>query len=667
MSRFDNVGLFWQDLPSQGRKRAATVRPMPPIPETGWRPPAYYPNLSAARVLSVDVEAYDPELDTNGPFWARGKGYICGFSVGTGDGYRGYFPIRHTVEPEMNLNPDRALAWLRDTLSNPLQPKVGANLIYDVGALRSEGIEVAGELVDVQFAEALLDERALVNLEVLSRKYLGEGKVAEVVKQWCKDFYGTSDKVWRKDLYRAPPRLVGPYGEGDADLPIRLAPILHEKLASQGLVDLFRMECELIRLLVDMRYAGVTVDIEEATQLRDELEGEATRLNRELDNLAGVQVSVNAPASIVKAFDKVGLPYPRTKGGKPSFKKDYLEKLDHPVPKLITEIRHLHKIRGTFLESYILNSNVNGKIYCSFHPLRGDDGGTRSGRFSSSNPNLQNIPVRSELGKKVRRAFTIDPGHERWRKYDYSQIEYRFLVHYAVGPGSDEARLRYITNPATDYHAFTQELIEKELNQKLDRRPVKNVNFGLVFGMGEEKLAHDLKLGEKAAKHFLEAYHRGVPFVKPTMRWAMNQASSTGVIQTILGRRSRFDLWEPDSWGRGDEDRAPALPYGEAILHYGKVKRAYQHKALNRLLQGSAADLAKMAMLKCYKSGVFAVTGVPRLMVHDELDFSDPGGHVVDEAFREMRHIMETAIPLRIPVLAGLDVGPNWGGVKEVA
>lgn len=684
--RFDDVGMFWQDVRIERKAGVRTVRPLAPIPETGWRPPRDFPNLSAARVLSFDVEAKDTELMDHGPFWGRGKGHVCGFSVGTDDGYRWYFPIRHEVEPEMNLDPGNALAWLRDTLGNPHQPKVGANLIYDVGALKAEGIEVAGELVDVQFGEALLEERARVGLGILAHKYLGEGKVTGVLQKWIMDSYAPPKDEWRREIYRSPPRLVGPYGEGDADLPIRIAPFIYERLVKEGLLDLFRMECGLIPLLVAMRTAGVTVDIPKAERLRDVLLQCEQEAQKKLDDLVGRHVNINSGAELAVAFDALGLKYPRTDGtekcpdGRPSFRKEFLEHLDHPIGHQIREIRRFEKLRGTFVEGYILNGHVDGKVYGSFHPLRSDSGGAVSGRFAGEKPNLQNIPVRDPtcehgndakkcphgpcmtLGNLMRSIFIPDPGHVRWRKYDYSQIEFRFLVHFAVGPGSDEVRNRYNADPSTDYHKMVQRMTEEATKQEWDRRPIKNLNFGLVFGMGEEKAGRSTGLEGKALKAFLEAYHKGASFVKPTMKWAMDTAETTGLIVTILGRRARFELWEPKN-RRGGVDRG-ALPYEEAILQYGSIRRAYLHKALNRLLQGSAADMMKAAMFRCWRDGVFNETGVPRLTVHDELDFSDPGGK--DEAFREMRRIMENAIPLRIPVLAEGDGGPNWGEVEAL-
>lgn len=662
--RDDAIGMFWEDAPST-EGRGKVVRAMPEIPDTGWVAPSTFPDLSSARAICIDTETWDPELLTHGPGWARGKGHIVGVSIGVPGGHRWYFPMRHEVEPEQNLDPEVVLRWLRITLGNPQQPKVGANLMYDVGWLRHEGVKVAGELVDVQFAEALLEESARVSVEDLGRKYLGEGKTSNLLYQWCDAYYGGGANDQRKNIYRAPPRLVGPYAEGDVDLPLRLAPIMYKRLAEQGLYDIFRMECDLIPLLIAMRFAGVRVDIGKAEKLRDQLEERSKLEHKKIRDAMGFDVDINSAHSLARAFDTCNLRYGKTAKGKPSFTKQFLATVDHPLADCIREIRKLDKLRGTFIESYILNAHINEHVYCQFHPLRGDDGGTRSGRFSSSDPNLQNIPSRDdELAPLIRGLFIPDEGHKCWRKYDYSQIEYRFLVHFAIGPGIEAVRQKFRDDPDTDYHVFTQELVKLKTGIELGRKPTKNINFGLVYGMGQPKLMTDLRLSKAEGKALFEAYHVGMPFVKPTMDAAMKEAGDSGIITTILGRKSRFDLWEPTRW----DDTAVALPYEQALLKWGSIRRAYLHKALNRRLQGSAADLMKVAMWRCWKDGIFDETGVPRLTVHDELDFSDPGGR--DKAFREMKHIMETAIPLSIPVIAECDVGPDWGHVealKEVA
>lgn len=658
MSRFDAIGLWWEDQPASRKRGERQLGPMPAIPETGWRPPRELPDLRRAPVMAFDVETFDPELLDFGPGWARGKGHICGISVATPD-TKIYVPMRHTVQSEMNLDPDMVLRWAACMLDTPNIHKVGANLMYDIGWLRQEGVKVSGKLHDVQFAEALIDENSKVNLEAIGQKYCGIGKQVDILKEWCRNYYGTGEKNWRKDIYRAPITLVGAYGEMDSALPLLVFNQQYRILHEQGLLDLFEMENKLIRILLDMRFAGVSIDVGYAEQLRDVLQGEANVVQQKIDAMAGFSVNVDAPDSLAKAFKVFGLDFPKTDKGAPSFRKEFLENHDHDFANAVTELRGIQKLKGTFVESYLLDSNVNGKVHGQFHPLSGTEGGTKTGRFASSMPNLQNIPTRTAQGKLIRKAFIPDPGHLQWRKYDYSQIEYRFLAHYAVGPGSDDIRAKYASDPNTDYHQATIELIYAIAAVMLERGPAKNINFGLVYGMGIPKLAKDLNLALEAAKELLAAYHRGVPFVKQTMQEVMDSANVLGYNLTILNRRTRFELWEPDGWGK----KGVALPYNQAIQRYGAVKRAYLYKALNYRLQGSAADMMKAAMVKCYEDGIFDVTGIPRLTVHDELDFSDVGGK--DEAFTEMRRIMQNIIPLRVPVICDCEIGPNWGDVKD--
>lgn len=676
MSRFDSIGMFWADEAIQSGKRTIT-RVQPPIPDTGWRPPRDFPNLSAARVISIDTETKDVDLEDHGPGWGRGSGHLVGISMGTEDGHRWYFPMRHEIEPEDNMNPENVLAFARDALGRANQPKVGANISYDVGWLQEEGVEVKGQLIDVQYAEALLDERAQVNLDTLGEKYLGLGKESSLLYRWCADFYGGAPTgKQRANIYRTPPRLTGPYAESDADIPLRVAEKQYPLLHKEGLIDLFNMECGMIRLMMKMRLAGVRVDLAKAEELQATLLERSVAEKLKIRDLVGFDVDINSAESLARAFDHRGLRYGKTaKSGKPSFTKSFLEGIEDPLADHIREIRKCEKLRGTFVESYILNSHIGGRVHGQFHPLRGDATGTRSGRFSSSTPNLQNLPSRDEeLAPMVRGLFIPDEGHRLWRRYDYSQIEYRFLIHYAVNQamdgsltGADKVREFFNAHPETDYHEMTLDMVapiagwdvSTKALRKFWRKPIKNINFGLIYGMGVKKLSADLGLSSKEGKDLFEKYHQAVPFARATMDSCIHEARSYGTISTILGRKSRFDLWEQEgSYG------SIALPYEVAVLQYRNLQRAHTHKALNRRLQGSAADLMKKAMYDCWTQGVFDETGVPRLTVHDELDFSDPGGK--DDAFRHMQHIMETAIPLSIPVKADYEAGLDWGHCEKV-
>jgi DNA polymerase I-like protein with 3'-5' exonuclease and polymerase domains len=651
------MGLFWDE----DANRSRAIGPMPPIPETGWRPPTTFPDLRTATAISLDTETFDPELKKFGPGWARGKGHIVGISVAVDPRNRWYFPMRHEVEAHDNLDPAHVLAWARDQLGGP-QPKIGANLYYDVGWLAEEGVEVRGPLFDVQFGEALLTEDAPVAVEALAYKYLGERKETELLYRWCAAWYGGKpNESQRANIYRSPPRLVGPYAEKDADIPLRVLYQQWPLMREQDLLPVFDMECRLIRLMIAMRFAGVTVDLEHAERTHTALGIQIADDERELYTLAGIPINVNSGQSIARAFDKFSIHYPRTEDGNPSFQKDFLKSVEHPIAKRIANLRELIKLRSTFIESYIFDANVNGKVYGQFNLLRGTDDGARSGRLSSSKPNLQNIPKRNKkIAPLLRGIFIPDAGHLQWRKYDYSQIEYRFLAHFAVGRGSEELRQAYQQKPDTDYHQFVQDMVQAITSILLDREPTKNINFGLLYGMGVPKLLRMLGIERGPGLRMFDAYHAGAPYVQDTMDATADEANRLGYVTTILGRRSRFDFWVPSDYN----ENAVPLPLEQAVRQYGTIKRAYLHKAINRRLQGSAADKMKLAMLLLWDSGLLAQVGVPRLTVHDELDFSDPGG--LDREFVQVREILQTAIPLRVPVLADCEIGPNWGNVKEI-
>lgn len=632
-------------------------RPLPPIPDTGWRPAAYYPDLSSAKLIAVDCET--KELDfSNGPGWARGTGHIVGVSVATDNGFCRYYPIRHECGAEDNLPAYEVLGWLKRELGRANQPKVGANITYDVGWLREEGVEVKGLVMDVQFAEALLDPGGRVALERLGRKYVGEGKDSSAMYEWIRLAYAPGKGEERGDIWRTPPRLVGYYAESDARLPIDIIQKQWPLLRQWGLKDVFMMECELIPLMIEMRYAGVTVDINQAKLKDDFLSAEVEKMKQQVKDGVGFSVNVNSGKDLSKAFDKLGLEYPKTEAGNPSFTADFLAGMHHPFAQLITEIKSYQKIQSTFVRGYILGKNIDGKLFAQFHQMRSDDGGAVSGRFSSSDPNLQNIPSRHPiLGPLCRSLFIPDYGHAEWWSADYKQIEYRFMVHFAQGPGADEIRAIFNANPEVDYHAIMVDIIHSASGVLIDRKPAKTINFGLLYGMMLKTLSAKMAMTQQEAAPILDAYHKGAPFIKATMDAYEQEVYDKGYVETILGRKSFFNLWVP----RRGFGKQP-LPRDLALEQYGPaIKLDGTHKAINRVLQGSAADQMKMGMLRGWKDGIFDQIGVPRLTVHDELNFSKRDTSPATEAgFKELTHLMETVIPLRIPVLADTGIGPSW-------
>lgn len=663
------------DLSCFERKKEVRLKDLPMIPDTGWQRPIEYPELRNAVVIGVDCETREFDFD-HGPGWGRGLSHIVGVSIAAiwpgGHRRKWYFPIRHTVEAHDNLDPVVTLDWLKAMLTTNI-PKVGANLLYDYGCFAAEGIWMAGELIDVQFAEALIDEEEYVALDILGRKYLGQGKTSDALKDWIIRAYNPNKSAWRGDIWRTPPRLTGFYAEDDADLPLDIFTKQRPILEQEGLVDLFKMECRSIPMYVKMRMQGITIDIPRAEKAASDIRLKIPELYKQLSHNVGITIdSVDSPAQLVAMFDRLGIVYPRTKENNPSFRKEWLKGLDHPLGAAINEIREHQKVLSTFFEGYILNRQRDNKIYCSFHPLKGDDNGAKTGRLSSSDPNLQNVSVRTELGRSVRECFVAHYGHKRWHKKDQSQIEYRLFGHFASGHRSDEIRARYRDDPSTDYHKDTMIAIAPALGKDLSkmtkdeidtfRRPIKNINFGLLYGQNAISLAYKSGMTMQEAKTFVDIYHRERPFVKSTMEAIMSEVQAYGFITTLLGRRVRFRKWESLKF----EDRGQAFEMDHAIEQYGgNIRRAYAYRAVNYRFQGSAADVMKKGMDDCYQSGVFDFVGMPLLQVHDELDWSEiDDSPQQQEAFRYITHTLENCVQLSIPLKVDSKSGANWGVIN---
>jgi DNA polymerase-1 len=669
--------MFFDDIDLTERKRTV-LKQLPTTPETGWLPPKEFPNLSQCILLGIDSEEKEMDID-HGPGWSRGKAKVVGASV-TGYWRDGtmkswYFPKYHEVEPEYNLDPEKVDAFLAEVLQMPI-PKFGANLIYDTGNLADDGIEVAGELHDCQFSEALLDESGFVDLDYLGDKYLKRGKESNILYQWSADAYGgEATGKQRENIYRCSPRLVGPYAEVDSSLPIQIIKAQWRTLQAEGLGHIYRMECDLIRLWVAMRRQGVRVDVKKAEEMYGRIGPQINKLYERIYTETGVRAESTTGGDIQKIFKAINVTPPQTEKGNPSFAKEWLQGLDHPIADLVLAIRKLEILHNTFLKSYILDGNINGIIHGEFHPLRSDEGGTRVGRLSSSNPNLQNIPVReddnlikfdlpADLGNEIRKIFVPFEGHLCWEKGDFSQLQYRILAHIAVGKGSDELRADYNTNPDTDYHDRAHDLVQKIAGIEVKRKPIKNFNFGTMFGAGKKKVKRMLNVPQAIADIIFSASHEAAPYMKATMDMLAGQADTLGYVKSLLGRRFRFNLWEPRDTNY--ENRAKPLPYEWALRQYGQmIKRAMTHSAISGTLQGGEGDIMKTGMLRAWNEGVYAVTGVPTLTVHDENDHSViDDSPIRNEAHAYLRHIMQTSLPLRVPIKFTVGRGPTWGDIE---
>lgn len=643
----DEQGLIWQKEVYIGRSASKGTLKGAKLPNpVGYKPPEYRSILGRERI-ALDIETFDPKLEEKGPGVYRKDGHLLGVAIDYGDGDRRYFPLKHATGD--NLNEPELLRTLKQEAAQFTGTVVNAQLQYDLDWLSSYGVDFPyAKFFDVQFAEPLLNENKLsYKLELLGQQYLGEGKVTSKLEE----HYG-SDFI--KHLKEIHPQYVGEYACGDVYLPLAIMDKQLPILKQEGLLELCQMEHDLLPLLLQMRRVGVPVDIDATEKAKRALDLSSIETGKHIKELCGTEVEIYSADSIARAFDKLGLEYPRTQRGAPSFRREWLEHHPSQIAKFITQRRNYEKISGTFLRNYILEGHVNNRIHCMFNPLRSDKGGTVSGRFSSSYPNLQNIPIRTEEGRQVREAFVAEYGHD-WACIDWSQIEYRFLVHYAVAAGCKGAEVAcemYHKDKETDFHDMASEITKKE------RKIAKNLNFGVVYGMGKDAMASHLGVTVEEAEPILNEFHSRLPWLKEIYNRASRRASQKGYIKTILNRRRRFEVWEKDGAFVQNADYQKMDKKEQRGF-----RRAFTHKALNALLQGSAADLMKFAMVKAYKAGVFK-TLIPHLTVHDELDVSKPKTKEGEEAFKELGHIMETSLELHVPVLAKASIGKNWAEAK---
>ena len=609
-------------------------------PQTEWLPPQDFPDLSDHKEIAIDLETKDPNLKTMGSGSITGTGEIVGIALAV-NGWSGYYPIAH--EGGGNMDKKKVLDYFRKVLNLPAT-KIFHNAMYDVCFIRAAGLDIAGDIVDTMIAGSLVDEnRFRYDLGSMGRDYLGRGKneavLAETAAVWGVDA--------KSEMYKLPAMYVGEYAERDAELTLDLWQEMKKEIYAQDLESIFTLEKELFPCLVDMRFLGVRVDLEAASQLKDKLSLEEKECLQKVKKETGVDTQIWAARSIAQVFQKLNLPFDRTeKTDSPSFTKNFLQNHPHPLVKLIARAREINKAHTTFIDT-ILKHQHKGRIHAEINQLRSDQGGTVTGRFSYNNPNLQQIPARNkELGPAIRSLF-IPEGNKTWGCFDYSQQEPRLVVHYSALQnlyGVDEVLDAYNQGDA-DFHTIVADMAE------IPRSQAKTINLGLFYGMGKNKLQAELGVSKDKAEDLFKQYHNKVPFVKKLMDNVMYRAQDSGKIRTLLGRLCRFHLWEPNQFGIHK-----ALSHEAALAEHGPgIKRAYTYKALNRLIQGSAADMTKKAMIELHKQGI-----TPHIQVHDELDIS-----VADEAeAAKIKSVMESAVDLEVPNKVDYESGPNWGNVK---
>ena len=609
-------------------------------PQTEWLPPENFPDLSKYDEIAIDLETKDPDLIKMGSGNVIGKGDVTGIAVAV-PGWSGYYPIAH--EGGGNMDRTKVLTWFQGVLDTPAD-KIFHNAMYDVCWIQALGLSVSGKIIDTMIASALVDENQMrYDLNNCSKRYTGKTKNESDLYQAAKD-WGVDAKA---EMYKLPAIYVGAYAEKDAELTLELWQELKKEILHQDIQSIFDLETELFPCLVSMRFRGVRVDVQKAHTMKQELAQQEATLIQKVKKETGIDTQIWAARSIAQVFDKLKLDYDRTeKTSAPSFTKNFLQNHPHPLVKLIAQAREINKAHTTFIDT-ILKHSHKGRIHAEINQLRSDNGGTVTGRFSYSNPNLQQIPARNkDLGQRIRSLFVPEKGHT-WGCFDYSQQEPRLVVHYAALQnlyGVEEVLDAYNDGDA-DFHDIVADMAE------IPRSQAKTINLGLFYGMGKNKLQAELGVSKDKADSLFKRYHNKVPFVKQLMDNVMQRAQNSGRVRTLLGRLCRFHLWEPNQFGIHK-----AMPHETALAEHGPgIKRAYTYKALNKLIQGSAADMTKKAMLELYKEGI-----IPHIQVHDELDISvESPKHA-----QKIKSIMEDAVKLEVPNKVDYESGVNWGTIK---
>ena len=657
-----------------------------------WCAPTEFPDLSKYDEIAIDLETKDPDLTKKGSCSTRGGGEVVGIAVAVKD-WCGYYPIAH--EGGGNLDRKKVLKWFTDVLKTPAK-KIFHNAMYDVLWIKRLGLTIHGTIVDTMVATALVNEnRFRFDLNSVAKEYTGIGKNESALQEAAKE-WGIDPKA---EMYRLPSLFVGEYAEKDAEITLALWKELEKEINSQNLHSILELETGVLPCLVEMKWRGVRVNEDHVVILEKKFKHIYDECLKSVKKQTGIFPEIWAARSIAKVCEQIGVKdYERTaKTQAPSFTKNWLSNHSNRTLKNIASARTVDKLRSTFIET-IKNYVVNGKIHADINQLKGDQGGTLTGRLSYAHPNLQQLPNYNDYGTGIRSLFLPNSKEERWGCFDYSQQEPRLVVHYALRTpgitGISEIAKEYKAKDSTaDFH----KLVAKLAN--IDRREAKTINLGLFYGMGKGKLATSLELDKEEAKELFDEYHRQVPFVRELSNGLMKFAEKNKSIFTLEDRFCRFNKWEPRAkeW---DEDRkifiyteyidkeqengeikkeiqrspVPILDKKEAEDHYLAsrsrslekndphckmfeefYKPAFTYKALNKLIQGSAADMTKKAMVKLYKAGI-----LPHIQIHDELCLSI---NSIEQAGL-IKKIMEEAISLLIPNKVNYKKGSNWGNIK---
>ncbi len=542
-----------------------------------------------------------------------------------------YIPLMHTyLGAPQQLDKAVVLERLRPLLEDPTLPKYGQNIKYDLIVLQRQGVTLRGIAFDTMVAGYLLNpSRRANNLDALAREYLQYTPIS------YEDVAGKGAKQITFDQVAV--EVATTYSAEDADVALLLREKQQPRLVEYGLDHLFHeVEMPLVDVLAALEMRGILIDAPYLRNMSMQLQGNMEVLMRDIFQLAGSEFNVNSSQQLQQIlFDKLGLPPgKKTKSGGYSTDVSVLESLayEHELPRLILDYRHLAKMKSTYVDALPqLMHPETGRIHTSLNQTI-----TETGRLSSSNPNLQNIPIRSELGREIRRAFIAAPGYQLVSA-DYSQIELRLLAHF-----SEDGVLVDAFQQQQDIHTRTAMEVFDVDTEAVDgdmRRMAKTVNFGIIYGLSPFGLAQRLHIGNDQARRYIDSYFARYPGVKAYLDSIIEQAREQGYVTTLLQRRRYL----PD------------------IHHRNRtVREAAERTAINMPFQGSAADLIKLAMIQLHKQ--IEDEHLPctmLLQIHDELLFEIPD-NAVDEMIPRIREAMEHVWPLRVPLTVDVGQGQNW-------
>jgi len=645
-------------------------------------------DLKNIDTVAVDIETYDPNLKTKGSGAIRNDGFVCGIAVAT-DNETAYFPLRHSDTDIDYQRINKIWQVLNDKIfQNDKITKVFHNAMYDVCWIRAvTGKMIKGRIVDTMIAASVIDEnRFRYSLDALSKDYLNDSKYKYDLQQKTMEWSGGTVKDPMTNMHKLPASIVKEYAKQDVSLTLRLWNLFNKKIdevlytkddgEQKTCRKIFELETKLFLCLVDMKFKGVKIDRSKAILFGRHLKKRRDQIIKAIENITTIKVDIWAASSIKKLLDHLCIKdYKVTPKSKmPQLPKDYLKTHNNKCLRMIAKAREYDKAVNTFIDG-LLEYVHEDRIHADINQIRSDTGGTVTGRFSMSNPNLQQIPAKGYIGKKMRELF-IPEDDCKWASFDYSQQEPRIVVHYAIKlclTGTESLQEQFDRDDA-DFHQIVADMAN------ISRKQAKTINLGLFYGMGKMKLQRELGLEKEQARELFNEYHGRVPFVRQLSQELINFAKENKLLFTLYDRFCRFDKWETTNkeWnnetGRFNEvplyteEQAREAFKAEMLDKFKQNKidpnymnyferyytPAFTYKALNRLIQGSAADMTKKAMVDLHEKGI-----VPHIQIHDELCFS-----TTDHEAELIKTIMENAIPLEVKNKVDYESGLNWGTIK---